>query len=219
MKKRKNNKTFNIIVILVILMILGTIITNLLKPKAKYYYHGLPVEYIKEEPIYNTSTKERAIGASDYVFVGKVNKILRVEHEKKLENKQYIYTPKTIYSVSVLKNIKGKLTLDKDIEITVFGGLHRNETKFILYNKINLLKDNEYYIFLPYLTADNKPMLLNFPYQIISLGKEYDKEIKNDLVELYQKAFKNEIVPDEGTYIVPKAKYYSIYDQKNYSKP
>lgn len=214
MKKSKKNNNLKISLTILILIILSVIIMILTRPKPKYFYKELPAEYIITESIYDTSSKEKLFGASDYAFVGKVNKILRTEHVtneiiNSTTDKTTIYIPYTVYSVEVVKNIKGNLI--ENIEVYQYGGLHKDEKKYIIYNNNVLLNNDEYYIFFTYLNDNDGPMYLEFSNQNISLGKTFDE--KDELISTYQKALKNEIVLDEGTYMIPKVKYYSIFDR------
>lgn len=72
---------------------------------------------------YDTSTPEKAIECNDYVFVAKINKLLRTEYRNHGEIKTGLFrketesTPFTIYELEVLENIKGELDTTKPIEL------------------------------------------------------------------------------------------------------
>lgn len=202
---RKKDKPKIIILIIIALMAVFFVVYKIISNQQLLVIR----EYT---PLYDYSTKEKIIGASDYVFIGKVNKILRVEHENK-NDKKYDYSPKTIYSVSVIKNIKRKLITDLPIEIKFDGGYDSSNKTLYLNMNLDLLNEDEYYIFLVYMDVDKGPLLVASKEQVISLGKEYKEN--NSLTKDYIKAYKNEEIPDATKYIIPKVLYTSIYDQNN----
>ena len=134
MKKDKKNQ-INYRAIALIVIIVGLIVFLIINANKTYKDKILSPQYI-----YDTSTKEKVIGASDYTFVAKVNKLLRDEHLKEdSEGKLVDYTPYSVYLVTVLKNIKGTLVTDRDIEVKLLGGIHRSENYKVLVNKLKYL--------------------------------------------------------------------------------
>lgn len=222
-KNKKVEKTLNekknyrpiIVIGIVILFLMYFMISNVLKPKPKFYQDGLPVKLSNITPYYSDDTKEKAIGLSDYTFVGKINKILRTEHikTKDEENKKIDYMAYTIYSVQVMKNIKEKLITSENIEIDFLGGLSRDEKSLELTSGLDMFQEGEYYILLPTIWKEEGPLEISSGNQAIRLGKEYDE--KNEMVVSYINAYKYQEVPDEGTYMEPKQYFKSIYDIEN----
>jgi len=209
MKSKKEKQKSNSLFLIIGLLLIGVTTYLIFIPKS-----GMAFETILPSFYYDTSTKEKAVGASDYVFIAKINRILRVEHEKIIEDDGLVeFNPYTIYSITVIKNIKGILPTKSEIEIKFWGGLHRDETKYIYVEDLEAFKYDNYYILLPYLTEDNGPLIINNPDQAIRIGDVYNLKTKNETVEEYIKAYKNEEVPSEAHYMILKLRYYSIYDE------
>lgn len=98
-------------------------------------YKEVPIDYSYASYAYDTSTPEKAIGFADYVFVAKVNNILRTEYkyptETVIDGKiKTVYVPYTIYSITVIENIKGEIIKNKDIEIMQYGGLNEDTKSY-----------------------------------------------------------------------------------------
>lgn len=201
---KKKDKTKMIILVIIGLALISFVVYKVINKR--------PASVIRNNiALYDYSTKEKAIGASDYVFVGKVNKVLRTEHDKIINrDKALEYCPRTIYSVNVVKNLKRKLINDLPIEIKFDGGFDAAKKTLYLNKDLNLLSAGEYYIFLVAMDKENGPLWLTTKEQLVSLGKKYDA--KNVLIKEYEKAYKNEEVPDIAKYMVPKKIYTSIYD-------
>ena len=217
--KSNKNKRPVIILGIVIFSLISFIIYKALKPKPKHYQNGLPVELVVVEHLYDTSTKEKAIGLSDYTFVGKINKHLRTEHIEIInDDKSKEYIPHSVYSVTVLKNIKGKLITEENIEVAFIGGLRKDEKYFYQVNGLMLPKEGAYYILLPVIHYENGQLTIESKDQRVRLDGEYKEKEKNEVVESYINAYKYQIIPDEGTYMEPKQYYQSKYDVELYNK-
>lgn len=146
-------------------------------------YKDLPINYATVQYEYDMSTPEKTIGVADYAFIGKINGILRTEYRNPSEGiindkLQIITEPYTIYSVSVISNIKGELTTTENIEVAECGGLNENMQSYTFLEKMGLLNVGEYYILMPYVESDGT-LGLSHPKSIIALGNiEEDNTIK-----------------------------------------
>ena len=210
MNKKQRKKVVLLIIVLAVIILITYIIVN---KKDQPLYKGLPFSMSLGLPIYDYSSKPSAVGASDYVFIGRVNKVLRTEHQKTIDsNNKLSYYSHTVYSVDVVKNIKRKLVTDQSIEVRFAGGIDRSNKRFQLHNNLMMPNEGEYYIFLAYLEGDAQPLNINFKELIVSLGSNYNAKDKNILVDEYTSAYKNEIIPNSAEYIWPKTPYTSIYD-------
>lgn len=181
------NKKVKIIVIyiLIILTITSLSITMvILVNKEKLnttettYYNGLPIYYNHASYAYDTSTPEKAIGASDYTFVAKVNGIIRTEYRNPVEmevNKdgtktQIVSDPYTIYDVTVIKNIKGNLITTQNIEVEQIGGITQDGKSYVFLEDTKLLTIGDYYILLAFVPFEKGTLQINNPDTILSLG-------------------------------------------------
>lgn len=112
----KKNKIVIVSIFIVIVIIIVTILT--IRKNSTKNNVILNISWA-----YDTSTPEKAIECNDYVFVAKINKLLRTEYRNhgKIETgffrKETESTPFTIFEVEVLENIKGELDTTKPIEL------------------------------------------------------------------------------------------------------
>lgn len=117
--------------VVVFLLLVGFTFICYQKTEKVDYYNGKRVEYISAIYAHDTTSPEKAIGVSDYVFVGIVKQILRTEYRNEViidnaDNQEVFYDPYTVYEVEVIKNIKGNLGEEKIVELMRFGGLDKD---------------------------------------------------------------------------------------------
>jgi len=139
------------------------------------YYKGLPVEY-RSGSYLDVSTPKKAIGASEYVFIAKINSILRTEYRYPTEIADGLRTktvsdPYTIYSVTVIENIKGNLIKTIDIEVEQMGGMAEDNKSYSFLEDTGLLNIGEYYILLACVPFEKELAEINIPGTFIPLGK------------------------------------------------
>ena len=117
MKKNILN-LFLIITTCLIIAVLGICIFKTTKNNTKPddYYNNLPVYYKDYLYMFDTSTKEKTIGASSYVFIAKINSF-----KTTYQNNE----PVTTYDATVIENIKGNLV--ENIKITQQGGINKDK--------------------------------------------------------------------------------------------
>ena len=186
------------------------------------FYNGLPVNTDEAMFMYDISTPEKAVGASDYVFIAKVNEVLRTEYKNSinvevgLNKKIKISTPYTFYSINVLKNIKGELVTSEPIEFMQYGGLNEDGKSYTFIEEgSKLLEPNKYYIIMACAWGGDGGIIeasrIN---NIIELEENYNPTIKNSsaLIEKYENAYKDEIVPidNNGNNITKSMSKYDI---------
>jgi len=196
----KKNKFKIMISIFVCILILTVIIITLIYKDNK----PLTVSYSQAMWVFNASTPEMGIGISDYVFVCKVNKILRTEYKYPAETAIGIMTtPYTVYSIDVVKNIKGNLNTSKSIEFMQYGGLNEDGKSYHFFEGGALLEVGEYYVLMAdtWIAEDENYEIIEVgdPRRIKSLGKDFDITTESGLetVRKYEEAYKNEYVPSK----------------------
>lgn len=148
---------------------------------------------------YDTSSPEKAIGVADYVFIAKINGILRTEYKFSTKD------PYTVYSATVIENIKGKIVKDENIEIIAHGGLNIDKKSYTIFGGIEFLNVGEYYILLPYTTSDGRLGISNTT-SIVNIGKSIGSS--NNTVERYKEAAENPIAPEGKKYV--KSQLYDV---------
>ena len=144
-------------------------------------YTNLPIRYTEATYAYDTNSPEKAIGVADYAFIAKVNNILRTEYRHPIETirdeeKVTVWDPYTVYSVTVIENIKGEIVKKQDIEVVQHGGIDIDGNSIVLMEEMKLLNVGEYYILLPY-TAEDGRLGISNKTSIVSLGKPTENEI------------------------------------------
>lgn len=214
-------KYYIIIVFLILAIILGVLLgmsKKYVKNEEQALYNGLPLNEVHAAFMYDTSTPEAAIGASDYVFVAKINKILRTEYknpvtiEKSLISSETVNTPYTIYSIDVIQNIKGELITNESIEFMQYGGLNEDKKSYTFLEGGELLKEGEYYILMVDTWGKDGGIIeIADTNRIIYLGNEEkinQRSIYNT-IDTYIDAYKNQIIPENE-----QENYISKYDSK-----
>jgi len=213
MKKNKFKIVLSILTCILIAVVIIILVT----------YKNKTVYYASAMYLFDTSTPEKAIGISDYVFVCKINKILRTEYkypieiEISLEETAIVTTPYTIYSIDVIKNIKGNLDTSKSIEFMQYGGMNEDGKSYMFLEEGSyLLEKGGYYILMADTwLGDGGIIEASEPNRIIALGKNFDITAENglEIVSKYEEAYKNEIVPStKNGDIVDKINHISKYD-------
>ena len=176
-----------------------------IEQSSQEFYNGLPVNISRATYMYDTSTPEQAIGISDYVFVAKVNEIIRTEHrnpitvETGLFSSETITTPYTFYSIDVVKNIKGELITSEPIEYMQYGGINEDGESYTFMEGTELLETGKYYLIMAdtfgedggeiNVTEPNRRVLLE------DVNSAEDIE-NSEIVKKYEEAYKNEIIPE-----------------------
>lgn len=168
--------------------------------------------------MYDTSTPERAVGISDYVFVAKIDGIARTEYrnpttvETGLSSSETRTTPYTVYNIEVVKNIKGELITSEPIEYMQYGGINEDGETYTFIEGTGLLETGKYYILMAdTFEGDGGIIEVTEPNRRILLDDvENDEDVENsELVKRYEEAYKNEYIP-EGFYNWER--YTSKYD-------
>lgn len=209
-------KNFSIFIIACLFMILGIIKGNhSLSLKNIEMYNDLPVTRSHGMKMYDTSTPEKAIGISDYVFVAKVTKILRTEYKNQIEIKEdnkvknIDSDPYTIYQIEVLENIKGNLKIDEPIEFMQYGGLSSDGNSYKFMDDGELLKEGEYYILMADIWGGKhgETIEVSETNRIISLGENYNPLAKSRIVSEYKVAYSNQVIPADKSITNNLSKY------------
>ena len=206
-----NKKNINLIYIF--LPILSCILLFFIisqKDKNILYYNGLPVNYTYSSYAFDTSSPNKAVAISKYVFIAKINSILRTDYFNPIEIKEFlfkktIYDPYTVYDVDVIYNLKGELI--NNIELMHYGGISKDKKSYIFSssnNDFKYLNVGEYYIILASTSYFNDSLDILAPYEntVISLGN-IDDDVMNDIIN-------NKSVDAKYNYVVEKINEYKL---------
>ncbi len=211
MKKSKKFIIMSVVFVLIIVVAVGI-----------YFFYGKKMQnavtITGSMSMFDTSTPERAVGISDYVFVAKINKISRTEYrnpvtvETGLFSSEVWTTPYTYYEIEVVKNIKGELITSEPIEYMQYGGINEDGETYTFMEGTGLLETGKYYILMAdTFGGDGGIIEVTEPNRRILLDDvENDEDVENsELVKRYEEAYKNEYIP-EGFYNWER--YTSKYD-------
>jgi len=157
-----------------------------------------PIDPFQVTFVYDITKLEKVIGFSDYVFVGKVTGYLGTINDTPSG------IPETLYSVSVLENIKGNLITNKNIELLKDGGLSENRKRKSMLVGDTMPKIGDYYIFLVFASKDGEIKATH--------GKTVNK-IEN-IRDFYEDdEYKKVLQAYENEEVFDRVRYKSIYEQ------
>lgn len=205
-----NKKSINFAYILLPILTCILLVFILSQKDNKNLYNGLPVSYTFSCYVYDTSTPNKAVAVSKYVFIAKINSILRTDYFNPTEIKKFFfkkikYTPYTVYDVDVIYNLKGELV--NNVELMHYGGINTDKKSYTfssLNNDFKFLNTGEYYIILAAASYFNNSLDIIAPYEnsIIPLGN-IDDDVMNDILN-------NNEVDYKYNYVIEKINEYKL---------
>lgn len=155
----------------------------------------VPIIYDEASFMVNVDNPEEIVSWGDYVFVAKVESELRTEYTDIYENDNGSITgkPYTVYSITVIDNIKGKLKKNVEIEFFKHGGVNYDGKSISLLDGDKLLECGKYYILVAAAESDGR-----LGQGIPNAAIELDAEDKHDIVsnaeyKKFKKYVKNEV--------------------------
>lgn len=168
-------------------------------------YKGLPVTYENASYRYDTTDPKIAVGVSDYVYIAKVNKILKTDYRNPIEvseglvGKKTVTDPYTIYEIEVIKNIKGTLPLNKRINLVQYGGLNENEKSYTFLEGGSLLENNTYYLLMSTIIPITGELETTDINRIIKISDYSNNKEVTSLINQYNNIYQNETIPEGHT--------------------
>lgn len=138
----------------------------------------LPINYIHGSTVIDMNNPKEVVGFGDYVFVAKINEeIETVQRNVKVHNFKRTGMPYTIYSITVIDNLKGKIKKNTPILFEKFGGINIDNKSISLHEGDELLEEGKYYIIIAGGQPDGKLS------QVGSTGSiKLDIESKNEII-------------------------------------
>ena len=122
---------------------------------------------------YNVNDIGKVIADADYVFVAKVDKIVSTVYKYGAKKEdRWISSPYTKYNLKVVRNIKGRLGINKKISCLKAGGKDRNSNANYVYDNDSLPKKGEYLVFMAYVQKDGS-LLVSGANSSVKVGKNY----------------------------------------------
>ena len=137
----------------------------------------LPVHYMAVSYVIDIEDPREVVGFGDYVFVAKVNKETETIHRNvEWINFKKTSMPYTVYSITVINNLKGNIKKNTPIEIEKFGGINIDNDSISLPEGDSLLEEGAYYIFIVGSDQEGN-LLMSAPTNAIKLNVESENEI------------------------------------------
>jgi hypothetical protein len=164
----------------------------------------IPIAYMSGSFTIDVNNPEAVVGASDYVFVGKVIKNTGTTYASKDELERadgatyYVDgEPYTHYEVQVLDNIKNELITTESIKIMKQGGLLSDGSAYELFNDDILPKEGDVYIFNVNVNDDGVLVVSgpnsNIPFNEKSNKLKTETQIeKTEEYKEYESAYENQ---------------------------
>lgn len=168
----RKNLNFLISVILICIVALGVYIAT--KPNK-----DLPINYISGDYVIDMKNPKEVVGLGDYVFVAQVNEEIKTVHRniKEIGTKK-IGMPYTIYTITVIDNLKGKIKKNTPIEFEKFGGVNIDNKSISLSEGDVMLEEGEYYIIVASSEPDGR-LAQGGPTAVIKLDVNSKDDIKS----------------------------------------
>jgi hypothetical protein len=118
----------------------------------------IPVSYDDGSFVVNVNNPAEIVGWGDYVFVARVEDELRTEYTNVREKEDGTITgkPYTVYSITVIDNLKGNLILGEPIEFFKHGGVNYDGESISLLEGDRLLEKGKYYILVAASETDGR---------------------------------------------------------------
>lgn len=149
--------------------------------------------------IFDVNDKRKVVGASDYVFVAEVKKVVGTGYTdvKYYGGLKFDDNPFTRYEVRVIENIKGQLITDRDILLTKYDGVHFFGKRVSAFEGDNLPDEGECYIFICNADENGEINIGSFSYFCnIYLCKADEYTGNENLIEVYRDAVENMDISD-----------------------
>lgn len=184
-------KNVMLLVFAILVLTLSLFVTGCVNKSSK----DLPIDYISGDYVIDMENPREVIGLGDYVFVAQVNKEIKTDYRnvKELGNGKKVGMPYTVYSITVIDNIKGEIKLNEPIEFEKQGGINIDKNSISIPEGDSMLEEGEYYILIASAEPDGR-LAQGGPTAAIQLeGKSKNEIISSQEYKNYQKYYKEEI--------------------------
>lgn len=160
-----------------------------------------PIEVVELRGSYAIDVNDTRcrVGFADYVFVGEIIEVIGTEyrhHELDTEGNiiEETGSPYTEYKVKVIENIKGELTIDKEIVLYQAGGLSFDNSAIHVYEDDKLMASEKTYIIETSVQSDGS-LLASGPNNNTEISRTARTSLsKNEKYSSYVDDANNEII-------------------------
>lgn len=140
-KERVVMMTKNIkLVIIIITLCISLFATQYLMNPQKEW----PIQYVSGMNVIDIENPREVVGYGDYVFVARVDEEIKNVHISAEDLDPGI--PMTIYSITVIDNLKGKIKKNTPVELSKIGGISSSSKMVTLLEGDIILEEDQYYI-------------------------------------------------------------------------
>ncbi len=168
--------------------------------------------------VINVYDTKEVSGFSDYVFIAKVNKQIETIYDRV----EGINRPDTVFSLTVLENIKGKLAENTEIKWMKQGGVSQDGKYFYKTEENEIFPQTDKIYLICAVATDKGELLTTVPTAVVELDFDYEsidfskgtenaefkeKTDMSEVVRLYRDSVKNE------KFFTLKDRYLSKYDE------
>ena len=167
----------------------------------------IPTVYDSGSYMVDVNNPAEVVGWGDYVFVARVESELRTEYTNLRQNEDGTTTgkPYTVYSITVLKNLKGNLRENEPIEFFKHGGVNYDGRSISLLEGDQLLESGKCYILVAAAESDGR-LGQGMPNSAIELNTSQIDTYSTDAEYAgYSEYVQNEVVCE-------RTRYHSTYE-------
>ena len=172
----------------------------------------IPTVYDSGSYMVNVNNPAEVVGWGDYVFVARVDSELRTEYTNLRQNEDGTITgkPYTVYSITVLKNLKGNLRENESIEFFKHGGVNYDGRSISLLEGDQLLESGKCYILIAAAESDGR-LGQGMPNSAIELNaSQIDTYSMDAEYAVYSEYVQNEVTCE-------RTRYHSTYESSSES--
>ncbi len=200
----KVTKTIIFLCTLLLIVLAFVLIQNNKKDMA-----SLPIIRQKADSVIDPDNPREVVGFADYYFVAKVIKTVKTDYRNSVvvetsTGRKEISMPYTIYKMSVVRNIKGALPTDHDIQVTKAGGLMKDNSAILLFEDDVMPEYDKTYIIAASVQPNGEILISgsNALQEVPGLDQSSNTE---DLFGIYTAFYEEEVY-------FQRARYTSKYD-------
>ncbi len=207
MKNINANKVTKTIIFLCTLLLI--VLAFVLIQNNKKDMASLTIIRQKADSVIDPDNPREVVGFADYYFVAKVIKTVKTDYRNSVvvetsTGRKEISIPYTIYEMSVVKNIKGALPTDHDIQVTKAGGLMKDNSAILLFEDDLMPEYDKTYIIAASVQPNGEILISgsNALQEVPGLDQSSNTE---DLFGIYTAFYEEEVY-------FQRARYTSKYD-------
>ena len=185
------------------------LLTSILSACGMKSSKDLPIYYMDVSYVIDIENPREVVGFGDCVFIAQVNEKTETIHKNiKWINFKRTSMPYTVYSITVIENLKGNIKKNTPIDIEKFGGINIGNDSISLPEGDTLLEEGAYYIFIVGSDQEGN-LVLSAPTNAIKLNVEGENEI------MYSEEYKDYMKYCEEEINFERQRFKSRYEEES----